>query len=301
MVEKRNTLIGIVLSVLLLISGACNFPGMATDGSHLPSEALRQTLSAYATSAPTRETMVVLPVGTLPPTPGVVGTPASTSTPLNCGQLVENGVFFLYCAQSGDTLGALGARFDLEPGEIISEEPIPETGFIAPGQVLYIPNTLESSLYGGILLPDSEVLNSPTAADFDTQAYIQEAGGFLSTYSEQVDLKRRSSAEIIQLVADEFSISPRLLLAFLEYRSGWVMGQPTDPKHVEYPIGFHASGQKGLYKELAMVGTHFTIGYYGWRSGEFSTLNFRDSQPGAPQSFDQRGYGWSAELICQIL
>lgn len=256
--------------------GACNYPGIATRQAQLPSEALRQTLAAYATHHPTSESPSILPIETAAPD-GISATPVSHSPGLECGQLIEEGAFYQYCAQSGDTLEALKARFDVETEVILSEEQVPAEGYITPGQVLYLPNILASTLHGGILLPDSETIYSPTAADFDTQAYLQAVGGFLSTYSEQVDGERKSGAQIIQLVAEEFSVSPRLLLAFLEHRSGWVLGTPANPDR-DYPIGFHASGQRGLYKELAMVGTHFTIGYYGWRSGVLTTLKFADGR-----------------------
>jgi hypothetical protein len=261
----------------LLVSAGCNYPGLATQSPELPPEALRQTLAARSTGTLNGELTPGPPLETLSPTE--ISGPAQGTLPASsCGQLIQNGAFYQYCAQSGDTLTALEGRFDVEPGAITSWEPIPQEGFIQTGQVLYIPNTLAATLHGGPLLPDSEAINSPSAAGFNLSEYVSQAGGFLSSYSEMVDGERMSGAQIAQLVVDEFSISPRLLLTFLEYRSGWVMGQPKGP--LDYPIGFYASGQKGLYKELAMVGTHFTIGYYGWRSGDFTQVKFKDGRLG---------------------
>jgi hypothetical protein len=67
-----------------------------------------------------------------------------------------------------------------------------------------------------------------------------------------------------------------LLLAFLEFRSGWVLGEPDAPIDKDYPIGFHVSGKHGLYQELVMAATHLTKGYYGGRGGIIKELKFQD-------------------------
>ena len=76
-----------------------------------------------------------------------------------------------------------------------------------------------------------------------------------------------TGSEIVRRVALESSINPKVLLAFLEFRSGWVRGQPSDPTQVDYPIGFYVPDYQGLYLELALVAKELNIGYYGWRQG----------------------------------
>jgi murein DD-endopeptidase MepM/ murein hydrolase activator NlpD len=75
----------------------------------------------------------------------------------------------------------------------------------------------------------------------------------------------------------ESSVNPQLLLAFLEFRSGWVHGQPADPIHVDYPIGFYVPNYHGLYLELSLVAKQLNIGYYGWRQGTLTDLTFPNS------------------------
>ena len=128
--------------------------------------------------------------------------------------------------------------------------------------------------YPSAALPDQAVVNSPVAAGFDLDGFVRQSGGFLSTYQERVGDQTLSGAQVVQLVADESSINPKLLLALLDYQSGWVTGQPADPMSLRYPLGFHASGWTGLYKELVIAATHLNIGYYGWRSGALTELRF---------------------------
>jgi hypothetical protein len=85
-----------------------------------------------------------------------------------------------------------------------------------------------------------------------------------------------SAAEIVTKVSMENSINPRLLLALLELRSGWVYGDMGDPEQLDYPIGFYVPDYKGLYYELVLTATHLGVGYYGWRTGDKVTLTFQD-------------------------
>ncbi len=183
---------------------------------------------------------------------------------------------FQYYARSGDTLEALANRFGVEPHQILGEPPILPSGYLSPGQPVRIPNTIGSIDYPSVLLPDSEVINSPSTQDFDIPGYVEQAGGFLSAYSEAVGDEWLTGEEIIQRVAVERSVNPRLLLAFLEYRSNWVLGEPTDPEQIVYPIGFYAPGHTRLYKELTLTANHVNIAFYGWRTGEFPRLTFRE-------------------------
>jgi murein DD-endopeptidase MepM/ murein hydrolase activator NlpD len=175
-------------------------------------------------------------------------------------------------------LPALASRFDVETSQISASMALPDTGYLAPGLLLTILNTIGSPQYPDALLPDSEVIYSLSTRNFDPETYIQTAGGYLSLYTETVGEETLSGAEIIQRIANETSANPRLLLAFLEHRSHWVFGQPTDPDQVAYPIGFFAPGYQGLYKELTLVANHVNIPFYDWRIGRRTYLTFKEGQ-----------------------
>ena len=87
---------------------------------------------------------------------------------------------------------------------------------------------------------------SPTSTDFSISDFINASGGYLSTYNEMVDDELLSGTEIVQRVTYDTSTNPRLLLAILEYRSGWVRGQPFNEESVRYPIGFYVPEYTGL-------------------------------------------------------
>ncbi len=81
--------------------------------------------------------------------------------------------------------------------------------------------------------------------------------------------------DIVQLVALESSTNPRLLLAFLEYQSGWVHGHPPGAESDAFPIGYR-SDDSGLYNELMITAKLLAQGFYGWREGSFVELSFLD-------------------------
>lgn len=204
------------------------------------------------------------PTAELPPTP-TAEAPVVLTTPI------------LYYVQAADTLPVVAVRFGVKPSEITSPDPIPEKAFLNPGQLLVIPRQLANTTSSQHLLPDSDVVFSPSATDFDIKAYVDQAGGKLSTYHEWLKSTGEiSGAEVIQRVAIENSINPRLLLSILEYESHWVYGQPTNLAEENYPMGLVDLSQKGLYHQLVWAVNQLSIGYYAYREGRLTEIRFSD-------------------------
>lgn len=211
---------------------------------------------------------------------------ASIPTQAHLIQYEENAPI-LYYAQSGDSIGVLAVRFGVETGEITSTSALPEEGFISEGQLLLIPNRLEQTSSNLKFFPDSEVVNSPSSIDFDTKSFVDQAGGYLANYSEAVyAFDVMSGADIIDKVATEFAIHPRLLLALLEYQSGWVYGSRPDNEFDQYyPLGIKLDAV-GLYHQLVQAAGVIESGYYGWREGTVVTAEFKD--------------GWKLRLAAEL-
>jgi LasA protease len=253
----RSHRIPIVACVLALTSSmlACNYESQST---------------ATWTVVPIPPTVTTSPApATLPPSPG----PDPTSTPPQILRPFpwdeDPGAMFAYTTLAGDTLEALALRFGVEPAQISGGTTLPASGYLPIGLELTIPNVLEAISPGGGLLPDGELVYSPTAGDFDASSFIGAAGGYLSRHSETlVDDSVLSGAAIVQRVADENSVNPRLLLALIEERSGWVYGgPPANADALLYPLGFSIPDRRGLYQELSVAATQLNRGYYGWRLG----------------------------------
>jgi hypothetical protein len=127
------------------------------------------------------------------------------------------------------------------------------------------------------IIPDSELVYSPTAIGFDTTAFVEAQAGYLAGYTEEVAGRLRTGAEIVDFVARQYSVNPRLLLALLEHQSGWVTRPQPDEATLYFPMG-HASEawKSGLYRQLAWAANQVNAGYYLWRAGGLSTLALAD-------------------------
>ncbi|HJS29515.1 MAG TPA: LysM peptidoglycan-binding domain-containing protein, partial [Anaerolineales bacterium] len=220
---RQGILLFLLIAILVL---SCNYPLALTESYYPPVQAeylITASVPPFTLPTPAPEATfeaegILLsgsqPSGILPPPPQ--SNPVA-DTPI------------LYYTQGGDTLPALAVRFGVDPAEIASAAPVPPVGLVNPDQLLIIPDRLESTTPGQRLLPDSEFVYSPTAIDFDIQEFVAQAGGYLSTYSEYLaSTGMTTGADIVQRVAIENSVNPRLLLALLEYQSHWVYGGAAD-------------------------------------------------------------------------
>ena len=85
-----------------------------------------------------------------------------------------------------------------------------------------------------------------------------------------------TGAQIVQRVAEQFSVNPRLLLALLEYRSEWLSNKTPNADQQAYPLGYRNAGYQGLYLQLGRTANRLNDGYYGWKSRGARTVRFQD-------------------------
>ena len=150
---------------------------------------------------------------------------------------------------------------------------------IDAGTLLVIPDRLDVYGPNAQIMPDSELVFSVTAADFDIYAYNGAAGGELSKYREYLSSAGwMTGSQIIERISIENSINPYLLLAILDYEGNWVTGSPRDYRHTLYPMGFEKQFEKGVFRQLILAVNHLHMGYYGWRSGTLTELTFPDGE-----------------------
>lgn len=167
-----------------------------------------------------------------------------------------------YTIQSGDTLFSIAQQFDILPELIIEANQLQNPDQLSPGQTLIIPPPNFGEIGPSFkVIPDSELVYGPYSVTFDVKAFVDSQGGYLASYTEEVDGETISGAAVLQRVADDYSSNPRLLLAVLEYQSGWVTGGSAS----EYPIGYQDARYAKLYRQLAWAANNLNRGYYLWR------------------------------------
>jgi LasA protease len=221
--------------------------------------------------------------------------PQPTDTPIPPPE-IDTTDQWVYYAQSGDTVSAVARRFGVPPERVTSPEFLPPTAMIPIGQLVVIPRDLDETALSPAerFYPDSEVVFSVSAADFDIADYVYQAGGYLNSYGEYFKADEYlTGIEVIERISDGYSINPRLLLAILEYQGGWVYGSP-EGIHYEYPLGYQNEDYRGLYLQLMWAAQRLSVGYYGWRDGSQVDLTFKD---GRTQRIDPGQNAGSAALM----
>ncbi len=196
-------------------------------------------------------------------------TPFPTRPAYEPGELVD------YIAQTGDTLPALAARFNTTVTEIRdANEFIPlDATTMPPGMPMKIPiyyRPLWGTPYQ--ILPDAAFVNGPNISDFNTQMFIVQHQGWISKYTAWAFDGTRSAGEIIDYVAINYSISPKLLLALLDYQGGAFSDVYLDSNDEENILGLESDYWTGVYLQLSYASNILNDGYYRWREG--SLLEF---------------------------
>jgi len=202
--------------------------------------------------------------------PQLDSTPQPTRPAYSPGQLVD------YTAQTGDTLPALALRFNTSVDEILAANTfIPHDATTMPqGMPMQIP-IYYRALWGTTFqsIPDHAFVNSPTSSGFNTEAFVQSQNGWWKNYRAYVAGQIRTGAELVDYVAINYSINPRLLLAILEYQGGALTQEraPTSRKL----LGLERQFWESHYLQLVLAANTLNNGYYGWRNG--SLLEFEDA------------------------
>ncbi len=226
------------------------------------------------------------------PTPGMVidispteTTPIPEPTPFPTRPEFQPGELVDYTAQTGDTLTALAARFNTSVEEILAANPfIPSTATtMPPGMPMKIP-IYYKPFWGTSyqIIPDGLFVNGPSQVGFDTQAFVQAQPGWLKNYVTFASGKNRNGAEMVDLVATNFSVSPQLLLALLDFHTG-ALSNPVPPLDInDYPLDYPDRTHSGVYLQLVSAADRLNDGYYQYRAGtlvEFELLDRRFERP----------------------
>lgn len=218
----------------------------------------------------------------LAPTP--VPAPTSGRPAYSPGELVE------YTAQSGDTISALAARFNTTEAGIFEANPVipRDATTMPPGLPMRIP-IYYLPLWGTDFqsIPDSAFVNGPAQIGFSTPAFVASTSGWLKNYRAYAGGRNRTGAEIVDYVATNYSISPRLLLALLEYQSG-ALTQP-DPPAERYMLGFRRIYYESPYLQLVIAANTLNHGFYSWRGGALTEFELPDGSLTRPDPWQNAG------------
>jgi hypothetical protein len=156
--------------------------------------------------------------------------------------------------------------------EVVAVNGLADADSIRAGQTLYMPVGASETGPALKLVPDSEMVYGPAYVHFDLAAFVAGQEGYLASYTEEVEGRVLTGAEIVQLVSQRFSVGPRVLLALLELRSGWVTQPQPAAETLTYPLGYVYDYHEGLFLQLEWAAVQLNQGYYGWKRGDRATV-----------------------------
>src|SRR5574341_57325 len=210
---------------------------------------------------------------TLAPTPTFIPTPNPTRS-----AVVDSSQDQIYTVQSGDTLRLIGIRFGVSVETILAANGLTADTVIYPGEVLTIPQTVSAMGPPFKIIPDSELVFGPALRDFSVAAFLAGRNSYLGVYTESLDDRLWTGAEIVERVAVEQSVSPRLLLALVEYESHWISQPMVDETAALYPMNYLDQPAQiyGLYRQLDWAAKVLNTGYYGWKLRGMSATLLKD-------------------------
>jgi len=202
-------------------------------------------------------------------------------TPFPTRPEYKPGEMVAYTAQTGDTLPALAAHFNTRVIEIRDANPIipDDASTMPPGLPMQIPIyylPLWGSQYQ--ILPDLAFVNGPSISGFDTQAFVDGHAGWLKDFTAYVGGTTRTGAGVVDYVATNFSISPRLLLAILEYQAKAISAPELPKSNSPYSLGYIEHFHRGMYLQLVWAANTLNNGYYGWRTGSLTSFDHPDGR-----------------------
>ncbi len=221
-----------------------------------------------------------------------------------------------YTVESGDFPSSIAEKFGISTDELLTANNMNSASVIYPGDTLTIPGSAAAQLplaaasqsASGLvassdyfkILPDSELIYAPLSALLDVNTFIQNKGGYLAFFSQDVNGETLSGSEIVSRVAKSYSVNPRLLLALLEYRAQWVSNPNPAPATTTNPIGYVDNFHQGLYRQLTWSADMLNKGFYQWKEGKLQSWTLTDASQVVPQPGINPGTAGVQYLFSQL-
>lgn len=202
-----------------------------------------------------------------------------------------------YTVQAGDFPGSIAERFDITVDELLTANNMTFDSVIYPGDTLLIPGTVNTNQQKPLvvapeqvsssdffkIIPDSELVYGPLTSLLDLETFVQQKGGYLAYFTQDVDGETLTGTQIIDRVARNYSVNPRLLLAVLEYRSQWVTNPNPSTSTSDTPIGYVDNFYVGFYRQIVWAANTLSGGYYNWKAGNVANWTLADESTVVPQ------------------
>lgn len=223
--------------------------------------------------------------------PEIVQSAAPAPIPLPQGTLIQptpnptrsdlgNQAAGEYIVQLGDSLSGIAAQAGVSVETLLALNNLADPNLLEVGQVILLPAPPDQFSSSFKIIPDSRLVRAPGSGRFDVFEFVNRQPGYVRVATDVVNGVTFTAGQLVQRVALEYSVDPRLLLALLELKSQWLTNPNPSDQAKTYPMGAGASplgfDRNGLYRQLTWAADQLNIGYYGWKLRGLQTLEFDD-------------------------
>jgi LasA protease len=222
--------------------------------------------AATSTAIAVKQTQAVHSPTVIPNTP--------TSTPT---RVPPETTAVYYTIRPGDNLLRIAIAYGTTVEMLTRLNNIGDADQLRVGDVLQISMDAQYESPDELLIPDSELVYGPGYEGFDIADATAGYGGYFNEYTEVVHGRTLTASEIVDLVAREYSVGPRVLLALLELRGEWLSRSNLEWQQIAYPLGFdRGEGWQDLYYQLCLAADSLNAGFYGWWGDTSWLIQVRD-------------------------
>lgn len=252
----------------------------------------------YITATPIETGEAITAIPSQPPVPVVQPTvvaqqsenlPALTPDPIRAE--VDAISAEQHTVQSGDTLFGIAQNYGVSLDAILAVNQLSDPNALFVGQVINLPGPPSEQTPDFKIVPDSRMVRGPDSANFDVAGFIASQPGIITTVTDEVSTRLSDGSEqediltasqIVERVALEFSVDPRLLLAILEHEASWLSRMEIEEEKITHPILSETASagidRAGLYRQLTWTANMLNFGYYGWKVRGWTTVEFDDQR-----------------------
>ena len=191
-----------------------------------------------------------------------------------------------YTVVSGDSVAAIANVYQVPVSAIQDRNNLANPELIQIGQTLIIPAVEPEALsIGSAIVPDREIVDGPST--FNPETFLSDyPENLLTNYIEPTPtpyptaepgdpvlpapvFNARGGLEILNEVALENAVNPRILIALLEYQSKTITNDPPRRFLIENYIG--ALGWRtSLDHQLSWAANTLNFGYYQWKNNRIN-------------------------------
>lgn len=190
---------------------------------------------------------------------------------------------------SGETLSIIASRYGVSLQSILDVNELENPNIISVGQAIRLPELPTNFTPDTKLIADGKLVRGPDSMTFDVAQFVSEQPGYIRVATDEVTTRLADGAafdeilagsDIVERVSREYSVDPRILLAMLEYRAGWLSNPEPQGDLLEHPIisEDNSTGidRSGLYRQLSWLADQLNRAYYGWKYRDLRLLELGD-------------------------